>query len=623
MFNVPVGLKWGIYIVLSLIFIQSVAASELYIPATDVDGVQFSADEEGYYQATIVDGVCSPSPIDDIPNGTFWRNCIHIFKNQTVQWVWNPPCECYGPDAIDFYLGDSATFPYKAQAEAAGIGDTTIIPMNQGDYLIFIAPDCQDGYGDNRGGVTIEVEKLPEFHIIDTKMVSPNVLGVACNVSFPEISEGKNRKILCTYEIDGATYTQNYPLNAGEYEFSDPATSLIKLNLKNKGVPRFTDNVHFTVTGKATYDGSIASPDSSVEGDILLPVVVLHGYVDIIPKDAVKRGQPPFDILMKGYPGGKTGSGTRSCAPLGPLVLVADLRTDFFKMAYKQFSDVLIHKGYNKERKYPGGVLKQYVTLYDAESPDIGYSSLSYATPSDILKDMNKIYSTACAYSYADKINIVGHSTGGLVGRFYAAKTGGKKVCKVITVGTPNDGIARFYEQPFAHMALTGASGRIIMLEYSDRSDFIEKELIVPKSNPRTSNILTWFAPKPNWDAIIYKTPRELGDPNPVFKNTFNYPYEPNTRYYLIYGNYPPKPTPYKVPILLRDDKLWYDSLPSKKAEGDGYVYLKSAGDLIPPKGENGKNLIRKYIPDLTEEHGTILKDPTVTKYILDYLLDR
>ena len=60
--------------------------------------------------------------------------------------------------------------------------------------------------------------------------------------------------------------------------------------------------------------------------------------------------------------------------------------------------------------------------------------------------------------TYADKVNLLGHSMGGLIARYYAGHTlNQSKVNKVIMVGSPNKGTTLFYIEAFREETKTDA----------------------------------------------------------------------------------------------------------------------------------------------------------------------
>jgi pimeloyl-ACP methyl ester carboxylesterase len=293
------------------------------------------------------------------------------------------------------------------------------------------------------------------------------------------------------------------------------------------------------------------------------------------------------------------------------------LRGLFNSIAYNGFSKYLEIKGYNSSKFWGTSTMKNYVTLWDPRDPDIGYSSLSYATPGNLDADFTRIYDLVKQYSYANKFNTIGHSTGGLAARYWAVKFG-DKMNKIITVGTPHAGITEFYNEAFG--------GR-----YTSRADFIKKSLVLPDGS--TANLIQWFVPE--WDAVdessIPDFPPEQTK-SPYFSNTFNYGYNPAVKFYILYGswndpkwkeNNKPAPwlsTPYSTKITwLNKNQIWYKISRMLYAEGDGYVFSGSASAGINGPA-NGPNFIRKGF-DISYPHGVILNNPEIRTYISQNLM--
>ena len=487
----------------------------------------------------------------------------------------------------------------------------------------------------------------PEFTILDAKMVSPKKLGIGIELHYPDtIPINTKKQVTFSATINGITIPPQ-PFDITNLKQSDmydangelkPSTPL-RIDLKKTNVPRFNDNIHFTLRGISTYEGGPLL-ESTKDVNILLPVVILHGFVPMIPKEDLV-GKMDWriakDYIVKGYPGGITS--TYSANPDIPFPIQLGFRPKFFEKGYKNISEVLIKNDYIKKKilfKTLGVITwdpdkNQYVTLWDPEDREIGFSSLSYATTDDITTDLDNIYKNVQEWSYADKMNIIGHSTGGLVARYYAWKTKGNKVNKVITVGTPHDGIARFYQEPFEVTSIEGITwpdghSDITNIWYDNRQDFINDALTIPnnKNSNLNRNLIQWFVPR--WtDAIDYSyLTVNPGDPDPTFKNTFKYAYETNTKYYLIYGNYPTTGTPYSVALKHRLNNkgktVWYDLDYTKDEEGDGYVYINSAADRVHTDGQVGATIQWQKVDRLEYEHGYMLNDLNVTNYIINDL---
>jgi hypothetical protein len=477
--------------------------------------------------------------------------------------------------------------------------------------------------------------QAPSLTILDAKMISPNELGIAVKVKYPESCPSTAKRWI-TFEatINGKSVKKSidvtkYTVPGREWEetgsqnlMSDiygnvqPNTP-IRINLEEESVPRFSNNIKFTLQGIASYEGGDSSNPSSIPVKILLPVIVLHGYV---ANQTIEIFGQKINIDILGYPEGNTVASSYNLKIFNLIYLYEKLkfitiREEAFNEAYRELSENLIQDGYNKEKdwgiiyKFPFTLIfnaKRYVTLGDPQDSDIGYSSPSFATTDDLNGDFARILDLAKKYSYADRINIIGHSTGGLVARYWSSQKPAQ-VNKIITVGTPHEGIARFYEEPFLE-------------QYKNRNDF-ENQRMMTEQNGNIPNLISWFAPR--WDAIdqsIYTI--KSSDPNPYFTNTFDYQYSPEVNYYLIYGMYRQPTdalTPYRITIDIRKNGKWYDYKQIITRSGDGYVFWESAANNNGPK----KSYISRIpIDNLNYQHADMMNDPQVIDEIKRILND-
>jgi hypothetical protein len=467
----------------------------------------------------------------------------------------------------------------------------------------------------------IKENQIPILTILDAKMVSPNELGIALKVRYPENCPSTAKRWI-TFEasingksvkksIDVTSYTEpgkewegsgTRNLMSDTYGNVQPTTPL-RINFEEESVPRFSNNVEFAFQATASYQGGESSNPSSIPVKILLPVVVLHGYKDKIG-----------EIEVMGYPEGNN-VGPSSGLFSDFMSRILHLRDIAFKSAYQELSENLIQNGYNKEKnwgfiyKFPFTFIfneKRYVTLWDPQDSDIGYSSPSFATTNDLDGDFTRILDLVKKHSYADRMNIIGHSTGGLVARYWSSQKPAF-INKVITVGTPHEGIARFYEEPFLE-------------QYKNREDF-ERMRLMTEPGGNTPNLISWFVPK--WDAIDQsKYKLTSSDPNPYFTNTFDYQYSPEVNYYLIYGMYrqpSDDSTPYNVVIDIRNDKQWYNLKGTNNRNGDEYIFWESAANK---NGPIKSNINRISIDNLIRPHGDMMNDPQVIDEIKKILND-
>ena len=284
-------------------------------------------------------------------------------------------------------------------------------------------------------------------------MISPNELGIGAIVEYPtSCPYGAATTFTLTGTVDGQAISEiiTVPKSGrpgGEWGrmLSVDAngkvlpTTPLRIDLAKQSVVRFTDNVKFSVSGTVSYEGSDQSSPSQFTGEILLPVVVLHGYVtEINPLDFKPINVLPalLNVKIMGYPGGNTFA--PSCNLAISSVTQNFYRGVFYEMAYRELSDNLKKQGYNSSKYWGTDVtLPNYVTLWDPSDRDIGYSSLSYSKPSVIDGDFNRVYSLVRDHSYANSFSIIGHSTGGLTARYWASQHS-EKINKIITVGTPH-----------------------------------------------------------------------------------------------------------------------------------------------------------------------------------------
>jgi hypothetical protein len=152
---------------------QGICAENVYVDSNAVEGVSFIADTTGTFRFTITSGAYSCWPSSDPDIG--WYSGVIVYKNRPIDWEPFPgsPDTFYTAGA-DFVIGNTGTkYSDYASAEASGVGSYVDIPMNVGDYLIILTPDgkCgivddpQDecGYGDNEGGIYLDVTTQCDF----------------------------------------------------------------------------------------------------------------------------------------------------------------------------------------------------------------------------------------------------------------------------------------------------------------------------------------------------------------------------------------------------------------------------------------------------------------------------
>ena len=419
------------------------------------------------------------------------------------------------------------------------------------------------------------------FEITRARMVSPNELGIDINIRFPKdaIEEaprmidfeakvnGTDVHVTCNITSitrPGGTHQIRWDGSFNQGNTSSPPPTVINFDseeVSEEGkVPRFQDNVSFTLSGKAYWEGGQYSDESSTLVEIPLPVIIIHGYM--------------YTYKAGGW----------------FIEQIADA------VAYSDLKKFLRDHGY----KRPDEAL--YTTMWGM--PDIMYRA-DRLTESDLYFEVDDWVTNALQASYADKVNLIGHSTGGLVARYYAgiAPTinAEERVYKVISVGTPHLGLTDFYALAFAEPTREKA----------------EEILTVPGTN--LENLMLWFEPQyPEGSCLVdADTGERMPEP---YESTFNPILNDDVLYYSICAFN--RPTPHHLWVKQRKNG-WYkvvdppedppEEFPTT-SDGDSYVRVVSSSAGGGPILISGPN---KNSP---EKHGTLCKDPMVQWTILELL---
>jgi pimeloyl-ACP methyl ester carboxylesterase len=319
------------------------------------------------------------------------------------------------------------------------------------------------------GTFTITIHAI-DFNIVDANMVSPSELGVGIKVRYPQdMPEDGWRKVKLWATINGEDVEKEFPVTqckvAGEWcrigldnrEHVAPTTP-VRISLADSSVPRFTDNEKFDLHGVAYYEGGCQSePDSmqvripsepdSIQVRIPLPVVILHGYIDTWLHLVKRVGYP-----IPWWSGGAMVS---------------------YASAYKSLHDCLEHRGYIPDAEWDCAVdlikkgypTKAYKTLWDPHDfPWSMYSNPATSSSEEILSDVDQLLDKVWACSYADRVNFVGHSFGGLVARYYSFRNP-ERVNTVITVGGPHKGATQFFEVAFGEFSTFEDANRALTVK--------------------------------------------------------------------------------------------------------------------------------------------------------------
>lgn len=257
----------------------------------------------------------------------------------------------------------------------------------------------------------------PRVEIIEAKMIGAKRLRISVKVGYS--GENTQRDLAVTVEFRnnkettsfGTLTVESSGISESQGTFS-LEVDLDEVDLDEKKIPRFMNHVDLDVAAEAkeTWPGSTESltgtHSETFERAILLPVIVTHG---IIGDFAATRG---------------IGLGS-----VGPGL---DITID----------DLIATDGYKKDGPYPTA----HILVY----PSFHADGIRWIAENKLGPKIREVLSL----TYADRLDIVAHSMGGLISRYYIESTPGlnkgDKVRKLVMVGTPNEGAAG------AHTALEG-----------------------------------------------------------------------------------------------------------------------------------------------------------------------
>jgi len=383
------------------------------------------------------------------------------------------------------------------------------------------------------------------MEIVEARMVTPDELGIGINVTYPASCEEQTpRKVVFNALING-THVES-PIDISQYttpgeswgcqpgvenEMFDvngnlKPTTPLRINLASKGVSRFAKNESFDLSARASC-GEQSSPLSEKLVDIPLPVVILHGYIH------------PWGYPLPWWLGGNLIS---------------------YEVAYKSLTNFLVKNGYDNENQWELYGIDKYRTLWDPR--DFSYSNPWLSTPAVIKADLDQLMEEISAHSYACKANLIGHSFGGLVARYYASFG---DVSKVVTVGTPHQGATFFYEALFN--------------EFSNKKKVEDRLTINEGPYAGQKCIIQWTAP--TYPCLFDERGSGI---LPPFPNTFAAQSSANTEYFSIFA----QDSPTNEKLVLQRKGGWYKIIDEKKGMGDGYILGKSArafGQPLPTRG--------------------------------------
>jgi copper(I)-binding protein len=126
----------------------------IFVSAVE-EGTTYIASSTGTYRFTITGGAY----YNGNPNGG-WEAKVMIYKNRPVDWS--------GPNSTNTNWDYLVGFPgdrnpdeklTREQAEPLGIGQHIDITLNKDQYLILMVFDSKGSFGDNQGGMNVQVQK--------------------------------------------------------------------------------------------------------------------------------------------------------------------------------------------------------------------------------------------------------------------------------------------------------------------------------------------------------------------------------------------------------------------------------------------------------------------------------
>ncbi len=306
------------------------------------------------------------------------------------------------------------------------------------DHFSFLSRfrGTSENNGTVNGCVDISLNVLPmqppTVNLLQVKMVSKNELGIAAEIEYPNefvdqprllqviLRRSDEKNIGFIENINNVTIPGKkvtvgvYP---GDNDLFNPTTAL-RINLADMKVPRFTNNEKYLLDATATYwqEEIRSQPVDTEDIEILLPVLFVHGYDGPCWKNA-----------------------------LGGALIEAAQRVFLFDELIKNtwtlpFTSSYVHDQFN----YQNIDLPKYQTLW--------FETWPYAIKpnnNEVCVWFNNRINQINQNTYADKINVVSHSMGGLLSRYYINKCNdtNKKIVKLVMVGTPNKGTAGVFEK--------------------------------------------------------------------------------------------------------------------------------------------------------------------------------
>ena len=270
-----------------------------------------------------------------------------------------------------------------------------------------------------------EEHSPPTVTILEAKMISANEFRVRMTVKFKGKETGRNLKVKVELTNQGEStpvHTLQDEINGTGFHTPSRISGFVMIesgfvhtnpidftfNLKDEGVPRFQEQVRVKVeaTATETWDeepSPLTGTDEKKER-ILLPVIIIHGVLG--------------DLSTTSLPG----ANYKTIGPGMPELILA-LNTD----------------GYE-----PVGSVSP--TAHKLVYPSLHVMGIQGLSATYLKPLVDQITDAQTGTTYAARVDLVAHSMGGLLSRYYIESTPGlnhgDKVRKLVMVGTPNEGAA-------------------------------------------------------------------------------------------------------------------------------------------------------------------------------------
>lgn len=251
----------------------------------------------------------------------------------------------------------------------------------------------------------------PEVTVINAKMIGAKRLELNLEVDYA--GESTQRDLSVTVDFRNDEESSSFATLTVESNGIDENQGIVTIeaDLEAENIPRFMHHVDLDVSAQAketwpdTAELLTGIDTKSFDRAILLPVIVTHGIIGdfaAVPVAGLGSVGPGLDIT----------------------------------------ADDLQGEGYEREGLYP--------TVHTLVYPSFHLLGIQWISRNSLAPKITDVLSV----TYAARLDIVAHSMGGLISRYYIegapGLNNGDKVRKLVMVGTPNEGAAG------AHTALEG-----------------------------------------------------------------------------------------------------------------------------------------------------------------------